>query len=170
MEVRVLDDKEFLQIGELYRKLRLARGLKLKDVANQQLSLSQLSKFENGQTMIAADKLLVALSGIHMSLAEFGHALNHYQESPFFSKGKQIAMLQLTGDVDGLKALIHDVADTDVYTRLNAIDVASAIQSLDPVYAISEADKAFFDRLSLWHRGVDRIRTLLVWQYHVYLV
>ena len=84
MEVRVLDDKEFLQIGELYRELRLARGLKLKDVANQQLSLSQLSKFENGQTMIAADKLLVALSGIHMSLAEFGHALNHYQESPFF--------------------------------------------------------------------------------------
>src|SRR5699024_12059477 len=52
-------------------------------------------------------------------------------------------MLQLTGDVDGLKALIHDVTDTDVYTRLNAIDVASAIQSLDPVYAISEADKAF---------------------------
>ena len=143
MEVRVLDDKEFLQIGELYRELRLARGLKLKDVANQQLSLSQLSKFENGQTMIAADQLLVALSGIHMSLAEFGHALNHYQESPFFSKGKQIAMLQLTGDVDGLKALIHDVANTDVYTRLNAIDVASAIQSLDPVYAISEADKAF---------------------------
>lgn len=36
MEVRVLDDKEFLQIGELYRELRLARGLKLKDVANQQ--------------------------------------------------------------------------------------------------------------------------------------
>lgn len=90
MEVRVLDDKEFLQIGELYRKLRLARGLKLKDVANQQLSLSQLSKFENGQTMIAADKLLVALSGIHMSLAEFGTLLTITKRAPSFLKASKL--------------------------------------------------------------------------------
>lgn len=35
-------------LGELYRELRMARGLKLKDVAGQKLSVSQLSKFENG--------------------------------------------------------------------------------------------------------------------------
>lgn len=70
----ILNEKELMNLGELYRELRVARG---------NVSLSQLSKFENGQTMLAADKLLVAISGIHMSFAEFGHALNHYQESPF---------------------------------------------------------------------------------------
>lgn len=38
-----------LELGELYRELRIARGLKQRDVARDNLSVSQLSKFENGQ-------------------------------------------------------------------------------------------------------------------------
>lgn len=135
-----------MNLGELYRELRVARGLKLKDVARGKLSVSQLSKFENGQTMLAADKLLIAISGIHMSFAEFGHALNHYQESSFFTTGKQIAKLQIAGDVEGLKQLLNTLEDTesfDTYNRLNRIDVASAIHSLDPTYEISKEDKKF---------------------------
>lgn len=142
----ILNEKELMNLGELYRELRVARGLKLKDVARGNLSLSQLSKFENGQTMLAADKLLVAISGIHMSFAEFGHALNHYQESPFFAIGKQIAELQLKGDVEGLKQLLNTLEDTetfDTYNRLNRIDVASAIHSLDSNYEIADEDKKF---------------------------
>lgn len=142
----ILNEKELMNLGELYRELRVARGLKLKDVARGNLSLSQLSKFENGQTMLAADKLLVAISGIHMSFAEFGHALNHYQESPFFAIGKQIAELQLEGNVEGLKQLLNTLEDTetfDTYNRLNRIDVASAIHSLDSNYEIADEDKKF---------------------------
>ena len=142
----ILNEKELMNLGELYRELRVARGLKLKDVARGKLSVSQLSKFENGQTMLAADKLLIAISGIHMSFAEFGHALNHYQESSFFATGKQIAKLQIAGDVEGLKQLLNTLEDTesfDTYNRLNRIDVASAIHSLDPTYEISKEDKKF---------------------------
>ena len=133
----ILNEKELMNLGELYRELRVARG---------NVSLSQLSKFENGQTMLAADKLLVAISGIHMSFAEFGHALNHYQESTFFAVGKQIAKLQLKGDAEGLKQLLNTLEDTetfDTYNRLNRIDVASAIHSLDPNYEIADEDKKF---------------------------
>ena len=142
----ILNEKELMNLGELYRELRVARGLKLKDAARGNVSLSQLSKFENGQTMLAADKLLVAISGIHMSFAEFGHALNHYQESTFFAVGKQIAKLQLKGDAEGLKQLLNTLEDTetfDTYNRLNRIDVASAIHSLDPKYEIADEDKKF---------------------------
>lgn len=142
----ILNEKELMNLGELYRELRVARGLKLKDAARGNVSLSQLSKFENGQTMLAADKLLVAISGIHMSFAEFGHALNHYQESTFFAVGKQIAKLQLKGDAEGLKQLLNTLEDTetfDTYNRLNRIDVASAIHSLDPNYEIADEDKKF---------------------------
>lgn len=44
-----------IQLGELYKELRIARGLKQKDVARKGLSIAQLSKFENGQTMLSAD-------------------------------------------------------------------------------------------------------------------
>lgn len=73
-----------MQLGELYRELRIARGLKLKDVARENLSVSQLSRFENGQSMLAADKLLIAISGIHMTFSEFGHAINNYQEPKLY--------------------------------------------------------------------------------------
>mgnify|MGYP000690843014 CR=1 FL=1 len=48
-----------VQLGELYRELRVARGLKQKDVARKGLSIAQLSKFENGQTMLSADLSLI---------------------------------------------------------------------------------------------------------------
>ena len=52
--------RKSLELGELYKELRIARGLKLKDISKKNLSISQLSKFENGQTMLAADKLLIS--------------------------------------------------------------------------------------------------------------
>ena len=66
-----------IQLGELYKELRIARGLKQKDVARKGLSIAQLSKFENGQTMLSADKLLIAIESIHMTFEEFGHKLNN---------------------------------------------------------------------------------------------
>lgn len=68
-----------IQLGELYKELRIARGLKQKDVARKGLSIAQLSKFENGQTMLSADKLLIAIESIHMTFEEFGHKLNNYE-------------------------------------------------------------------------------------------
>ncbi len=84
-----MNTNESMDLGELFRELRIARGLKLKDVASDKLSVSQLSKFENGQTMLSSDKLLVAISGIHMNFSEFGYALNNYQEPEFFKLGKK---------------------------------------------------------------------------------
>ena len=127
-----------MSLGELYRELRMARGLKLKGVAGQRLSASQLSKFENGQSMLTADKLLVAISAIHMSFSEFGHALNHY--------GNQLANLQVAGDIEGLKEVLKNYeADEnfDTYNRLTRIDIVSAIYALDPSYEIKEDDKQF---------------------------
>lgn len=135
-----------MSLGELYRELRMARGLKLKDVAGQKLSVSQLSKFENGQSMLIADKLLVAISAIHMSFSEFGHALNHYQESSYFKLGNQLANLQVAGDIEGLKEVLKNYeADEnfDTYNRLTRIDIVSAIYALDPSYEIKEDDKQF---------------------------
>lgn len=141
-----MNTKDSWDLGELFRELRIARGLKLKDVASDKLSVSQLSKFENGQTMLSSDKLLVAISGIHMSFSEFGYALNNYQKSDFFKLGERIAELHSKQDVDSLKELLvtyKRYESFDVYNRLNLIVIKVAIHSLDNSYLITEKDKEF---------------------------
>ena len=135
-----------MDLGELFRELRIARGLKLKDVASDKLSVSQLSKFENGQTMLSSDKLLVAISGIHMNFSEFGYALNNYQEPEFFKLGEKIAALHSKQDIDGLKKLLvtyKGYESFDVYNRLNLLVIKVAIHSLDNGSLITDEDKKF---------------------------
>lgn len=141
-----LDEQRSLELGELFRELRIARGLKLKDVASDTLSISQLSKFENGQTMLSADKLLVAIAKIHMSFSEFGHALNNYQEPFFFKLGKSVAKLHAKHDIEGLRELLDSVKEHetfDVYNQLNSLVVKVALRSLDNNYEILEKEKEF---------------------------
>ncbi|MCY7241308.1 Rgg/GadR/MutR family transcriptional regulator [Streptococcus infantarius] len=135
-----------MQLGELYRELRIARGLKLKDVARENLSVSQLSRFENGQSMLAADKLLIAISGIHMTFSEFGHAINNYQEPKYFQLSTKIAELYNEQDIEGLKALLESEKGSevfDVYERLNGLIIKAYIYNLDPTYVIPEEETNF---------------------------
>ncbi len=135
-----------MQLGELYRELRIARGLKLKDIARDNLSVSQLSRFENGQTMLAADKLLIAISGIHMTFSEFGHAINNYEETSFFKLGNVNSDLYNKQDIDGLRRQLETDKNTesfDVYNRLNELMIKITIHSLDPSYVITEDEKNF---------------------------
>jgi len=135
-----------MQLGELYRELRIARGLKLKDVARENLSVSQLSRFENGQSMLAADKLLIAISGIHMTFSEFGHAINNYQEPNYFKSSTKVVELYNKQDIAGLKTLLENENNSevfDVYKRLNKLIIKAYIYNLDPTYVISEEEKNF---------------------------
>ena len=81
---------ERMELGEFYKELRLARKLKQSDVACDGLTASQLSKFELGQSMLSADKLILAIQGINMNFDEFGHKLNNYQESPHMRIGRRV--------------------------------------------------------------------------------
>lgn len=135
-----------MKLGELYRELRVGRGLKLKDVARGNLSVSQLSRFENGESMLAADKLLLAISGIHMTFSEFGHALNDYDETHFFKLGKKVVKLHSEQNIEGLKKILKDYKhyeNFDTYNRLNRLVIQVAIYTLNHSYSISAADIEF---------------------------
>lgn len=138
-----LNTQKSMELGELYRELRIARGLKLKDVVRDNLSLSQLSRFENGQTMLSADRMLLAISGIHMSFAEFGHALNNYKETPYFAAGKKIMELYGKQDVEGLKGLLEEYKNyesREIYNRLNLLVIKDCIHSLESSYTIDQEE------------------------------
>lgn len=148
MGIKVWDmnTANLMKLGELYKELRLARGLKLKDISRDNLSVSQLSKFENGQSMLAADKLLLAISGIHMSFSEFAYAVNGYKATHFFHLGNKVAELQNMADADSLRDLLNQYEGDEtfsVYNRLNELIIKSAIYSLDRNFEIKDSEKQF---------------------------
>ena len=53
---------ERMELGEFYKNCAW-RKLKQSDVACDGLTASQLSKFELGQSMLSADKLILAIQG-----------------------------------------------------------------------------------------------------------
>lgn len=133
-----------VQLGDLYKELRVARGLKQKDVAREGLSIAQLSKFENGQTMLSADKLLIAIESIHMTFEEFGHKLNNYELPKDIILGKKISSLFLKQDIKGLEYLLAEVLqseETDQYQRIQSFIIENAIHSLDQNYERNIEDR-----------------------------
>ena len=135
-----------IELGEFYRELRIARGVKQNEVACEGLTASQLSKFELGQSMLSADKLFLAIEGINMTFAEFAYKLNNYQESQHIQLGHQIVDLFVRQDKDSLEDLLNKVQEkvsSQQYIRLNKIVIQNALHSLDSSYILKEEDKQF---------------------------
>ncbi|MEW4354673.1 helix-turn-helix domain-containing protein [Streptococcus pneumoniae] len=136
---------EKINLGEFYKELRMARGIKQKEVAKGSLTASQLSKFELGQSMLSADRLLLAIDGINMTFDEFAHKLNDYREPKHIRMGRKIVAAFAYQDRDSLKVLLDKLEQEDNhrYARLNGIVIKNALHSLDPAYVLLESDKVF---------------------------
>ena len=137
---------ERMELGEFYKELRLARKLKQSDVACAGLTASQLSKFELGQSMLSADKLILAIQGINMNFDEFGHKLNNYQESLHMQIGRKVVDRFAHQDIAGLEQLLEEVKQEQIaetYRRLNAIVIKNALHSLNKSYPLTDEDREF---------------------------
>ncbi|MCJ0546976.1 helix-turn-helix domain-containing protein, partial [Enterococcus cecorum] len=63
-------------LGKYFKKFRESRHLTLKNIANESLSIAQLSRFENGTSDLTISKFLYSLNELNMSLEEFMYAVN----------------------------------------------------------------------------------------------
>ena len=95
--------------SQLFKEIRLERGLTLTDVAGD-LSISTVSKFENGHSEISAEKLMMLLQKLGMDAIEFFEILDQSQATdtnPVILSQRRFAQvlrqLGLEQDVDGLK-------------------------------------------------------------------
>ena len=59
------------QLGQVFRFFREARHISLSEATGGEFSKSMLSRFENGQSELSAQKLFSALSAIHTETEEF---------------------------------------------------------------------------------------------------
>ncbi|HFU4055509.1 TPA: Rgg/GadR/MutR family transcriptional regulator [Streptococcus suis] len=133
-------------LGEFYRELRRSRLVKQKDVVGGDFTAAQLSRFESGKSMLAADKLIVAVEGINMTMEEFTYKYHGYKEAPHIELANLISDLYYRQDRDGLEALLESdllKAEGNLYARLNGIVIKVALAAIDGHSDFDDEDREF---------------------------
>ncbi|HFI0469685.1 TPA: Rgg/GadR/MutR family transcriptional regulator [Streptococcus suis] len=133
-------------LGEFYRELRNSRLVKQKDVVRGDFTAAQLSRFESGKSMLSADKLIVAVEGINMTMEEFTYKYHGYKEAPHIELANLISDLYYQQDRDGLRELLESdllKAEGELYARLNGIVIKVALAALDGRTDFDEEDRKF---------------------------
>ncbi|MFM0900203.1 Rgg/GadR/MutR family transcriptional regulator [Streptococcus suis] len=135
-----------MSLGDFYRELRCSRLVKQKDVVRGDFTAAQLSRFESGKSMLAADKLIVAVEGINMTMEEFTYKYHGYKEAPHIELANLISDLYYQQDRDGLQALLESdllKAEGNLYARLNRLVIKVALAALDGQSDFDDEDREF---------------------------
>lgn len=153
--------------GEIFKRFRESRGLSLKDVANDNLSKSQLSRFENGQNDLTLNKFIMALSAINVSINEFMYAVNDFHNDELSELLEIIRNCTINNNIQGLKNLLFDYSRRDKnsnkFHELNTILIKIRLQVLSEEKLVLEKDlEKLIDYLfSVEFWGVYELRLFL---------
>ena len=91
------------KFGEIFKKFRESRGLRLKDVEKAGISTSQLSRFEKGETDLTISKFMAILDEINMPIDEFMYAIHDFHRDELNELLSKVRHFVSNRDVDGLK-------------------------------------------------------------------
>ncbi|WP_373765611.1 Rgg/GadR/MutR family transcriptional regulator [Jeotgalibaca porci] len=91
--------------GAIFRQIRINKGMKLKEAAGDTLSPSQLSRFENGLSMVTVETFYEALKNINATPQEFLFLVGDSQDNELNDAFKKIENLANTSDLINLKKL-----------------------------------------------------------------
>ena len=135
-------EDDVFDIQATFKALRKARGYTQADLADGTVSKSLISKFESGNSMISADKMLHLISKLNMTANEFVAALTHYQPDHMQRLYQTLNQLHFSGlqGVDSAEKLIVEKA-TDKFDILSNIMIKSALQELTGQHYIYECDR-----------------------------
>lgn len=126
------------QLGATFQELRKNRHIPLKQVADDRVSLSQLSRFERGESELTISKFLVALENIHVEVKEFMDAVSDYQHTEQIRFMSRLIDLEYKRDVEGFREMQEEErakfkATPDQYRhQLNEILLQGFICKCDP--------------------------------------
>lgn len=106
-----------MDIGSIFRDLRKERTLTLKDIATGEISYSQLSKFERGESGITINNLMILVQNLGISLAEFIAMVEEF-DSPYKFYLEEIDSAYKTNDIKKLRQIVRLQESSFVETGL----------------------------------------------------
>jgi len=144
-------------LGRTFRRLRKFKNMEIKEVASEDISYAQISKFERGQTDMTLTKFLSSLKAINVSLEEFYHEAyfstlsksslfnyDFYQKFEIEDKEKLHQLLKIETDLLTLHPSIKRY-------KLNIIQIKSQLHLIDPNIQVNKKDTLFLKRISAFN-------------------
>lgn len=144
--------------GKTFQILRKERKLTLKEVSENIVSYSYLSKFENEKSDITLTNLIRLLNRLNVTLDEFLN-FNEVRIPYYVNLLKKVAIAYSKKDVQLLKTYYKQEVElykenNRLYNRCNFIMVGAIIQDIDKAFYISKKDIEFYRdylfRCSYW--------------------
>ena len=129
--------RNYDHLGEVFREFRSNRSISLKQIADENVSVSQISRFERGETDITVTRFLRLLENMHVEINEFMEAARGHDKSETIRFMSQLTPLEYKRDVDGFRRLFNEQKEKyekspSVYEyRLNMILAQSFICKCD---------------------------------------
>ena len=110
--------------GKIFKKYRESRQLKLRDIASKELSTSQISRFENGESDLTITKFIAILKKMNISIDEYLYVVNNFKRDDLSELLYQINKYLINHDAKGLKNLLvtyQEKTDDSIYHRLHIL-------------------------------------------------
>lgn len=136
----------YTYMGEIFKEVRQARHISLKNAAGEDFSYSMLSRFENGEADLSSSKLLTALDNIHMDLSEFSHLVKGYQPDAYSHLKVEIWQAQSKGDLEKLRSMYeaehkaYQASSKQVDALVRVLTIKTNMLFLDETITITDQE------------------------------
>ncbi|MBQ1317431.1 MAG: helix-turn-helix domain-containing protein [Lachnospiraceae bacterium] len=95
-------------LGEIFHEFRRNRNITLKQITDESVSASQISRFERGETDISLSRFLRVLENMHVEMSEFMDAVHGYDKSETIRFMSQLVPLEYRRDKEGFQRLFGE--------------------------------------------------------------
>ncbi|MDO4668152.1 MAG: helix-turn-helix domain-containing protein [Streptococcus sp.] len=153
--------------GEIFKKFRESRRLRLKDVAKAGISTSQLSRFEKGETDLTISKFISILDKINMPIDEFMYAVHDFQRDELNEILSKVRHFVSNHDIEGLKKLLYSQMESnpkpkkEKFHKLNIVLLKIRLQDLSGESYYSSDDLSYL---------TDYLFSVEYWGYYELLI
>lgn len=93
------------ELGKVFRRFRINKNYSLQEAAGDVVSVSQLSRFERGESDLSIQKFLAVLDNIYVNIENFMDATRNYQRTEEIEFMSKIVPLYYANDVSAYQEL-----------------------------------------------------------------
>ena len=149
-----MSGKRMKNLGKVFKELRESRKISLRKATGGRFSASLLSRFENGQSEISAQKLFVALESIHANVEELLFLARDFHHDANSEFRNQLFKAVNPKDLTSLHTLYQREYQQIPFSKdkqehiLNAILIKSYMKAIDKTVTLtSEEERVLHDYL-----------------------
>ncbi len=149
-----MSGKRMKNLGKVFKELRESRKISLRKATGGRFSASLLSRFENGQSEISAQKLFAALENIHANVEELLFLARDFHHDANSEFRNQLFKAVNPKDLTSLHTLYQREYQQIPFSKdkqehiLNAILIKSYMKAIDETITLtSEEERVLHDYL-----------------------